>query len=163
MDYSEKEGFSVDAKPIWENIKTMFARRPVRTRAKKPGVLKEAQEDVEDFVWTKIGKVLLAIAQHAEDGDELKDSETRCLKIIYRTKGEFCRAVGIANYELTRILEAWEDDKENPYGVVYRGLFDILVPPKKDKTGDLVGTRIQQLNDLYHSMPQKIKNLRDLR
>lgn len=153
----------MDAKPIWENIKTMFARRPVRTRAKKPGVLKEAQEDVEDFVWTKIGKVLLAIAQHAEDGDELKDSETRCLKIIYRTKGEFCRAVGIANYELTRILEAWEDDKENPYGVVYRGLFDILVPPKKDKTGDLVGTRIQQLNDLYHSMPQKIKNLRDLR
>lgn len=163
VDYSEKEGFSVDAKPIWENIKTMFARRPAKTHTKGPGSQSKAQEKAEEFVWTKIGKVMLDIAQYAEDGDELNNSQIDCLRLVCRTKSEFCKWAGIKNYELTRVLGAWGDEKENPYGVVYRGLFDILVPPNRVNAGDLVGTRIQQLNDLYHSMPQKIKNLRELR
>ena len=74
--------FFVSAEPIWENLKTMFARRPVKRRVKTPGKQEQIQETVERYVWQH-GITLVDLIKRYIDGDDLNETETKCLTAVF--------------------------------------------------------------------------------
>ena len=162
VEYSDTQGFFVSAEPIWENLKTMFARRPVKRRVKTPGKQEQIQETVERYVWQH-GITLVDLIKRYIDGDDLNETETKCLTAVFGyTNRDFCKKVSIEDYQLSRVKDKWDDEKECPFGVIYKELFNILIPPQKDRC-NLLDAREERVTFLHNYYPELLRKLRDVR
>ena len=162
VDYSDTQGFFVSAEPIWENLKTMYARRPVKRRVKAPGKQDQIQEAVESYVWQH-GIALVDLIKRNIEGDDLNETETKCLTAVFGyTNRDFCKKVSIEDYQLSRVKEKWDDSKECPFGVIYKELFNILIPPQKDRF-NILEAREERVSFLHNYYPELLRKLRDIR
>ena len=162
VEYSDKLGFLVSAEPIWENLKTMYAKRPVKRRVKAPGKQDQIQEKVESYLWEH-GIALVNLIKRNMDGDELKDTEIKCLTGVFvHKKRDFCKKVSIEDYQLSRVIDRWDDEKECPFGPIYKELFFILVPPLKD-CYNVLEAREERVSYLYNFYPELLRKLRNAR
>lgn len=164
VEYSDSQGFLVSAEPIWENIKTMYAKRPVKRRVRTPGKRDQNRELVESIVW-RTGIGLVDQLKRYMDGDDLSPVEFEGLTKIYghRKKDILSKwFTPLKDYELSRVFADWNDKEKCPFGVIYMELFNILFPPPKDQY-DILEAREERVSYLYNFYPELLRKLRKAR
>ena len=164
VEHSDSHGFFVSAEPIWENIKTMYAKRPVKRRVRTPGKRDNNRELVENFVW-RTGIGLVDQLKRHMDGYDLPPNEYEALteNFGYRKKDILSKWFpSLKDYELSRVFADWNDKEKCPFGVIYMELYNIVFPPPKDQY-DIREAREERVAYLYNFYPELLRKLRKAR